>query len=87
MSGLSIWRTGLVLGLFLAITYALCVGFGLLAPEQFRMYTAWRALLPGFTWLSPASFLLGLVESFAYGFYISVVFIPIYNKLGRSNRG
>ena len=85
MSRLSIWRVGLVLGLFLVITYALCIGFGLLVPEQFRMYTAWQALLPGFTWLSPASFLLGLVESFSYGFYISVVFVPIYNWLGRAS--
>ncbi len=87
MSGLSIWRVGLVLGLFLVITYVLCVGYGLLVPEQFRMHTAWQALLPGFTWLSPASFLLGLAESFAYGFYISVVFVPIYNKLGKVSRG
>jgi hypothetical protein len=78
---------GLVLGLFLAITYTLCIGYGLLVPEQYRMYTAWQALLPGFTWLSPASFLLGLAESFAYGFYISAVFIPIYNWLGRASRG
>ncbi len=84
MRGLSIRRTGLVLGLFLVISYLLCVGFGLLVPEQFRMYPAWQAFLPGFTWLSPASFALGLVESFAYGFYISVVFVPIYNRLGRA---
>lgn len=87
MSRLSIWRMGLVLGLFLAITYTLCIGYGLLVPEQYRMHTAWQALLPGFIWLSPASFLLGLVESFAYGFYISAVFIPIYNWLGRASRG
>ncbi len=87
MSRLSIWRMGLVLGLFLAISYTLCIGYGLLVPEQYRMHTAWQALLPGFTWLSPASFLLGLAESFAYGFYISAVFIPIYNWLGRASRG
>ncbi len=87
MNRLSILRVGLVLGLFLVISYALCVGYGLLVPEQFRMHTAWEALLPGFTWLSPASFIIGLVESFAYGFYISVVFVPIYNWLGRGSRG
>jgi hypothetical protein len=86
MARLSILRVGLVLGLFLVISYALCVGYGLLVPEQFRMHTAWEALLPGFTWLSPASFIIGLVESFAYGFYISVVFVPIYNWLGRGSR-
>jgi hypothetical protein len=86
MNRLSILRVGLVLGLFLVISYALCVGYGLLVPEQFRMHTAWEALLPGFTWLSPVSFFIGLVESFAYGFYISVVFVPIYNWLGRGSR-
>ncbi len=83
MNRLSIWRIGLVLGLFLVISYTLCVGYGLLVPEEFRMHTAWQALLPGFTWLSPVSFLIGLVESFTYGFYISVIFVPIYNRLGR----
>ncbi len=84
MSRLSIWRMGLVAGLFLVISYVLCVGYGLLVPEQFRMHTAWQPFLPGFTWLSLPSFLLGLVETFAYGFYFSVVFVPIYNRLGRT---
>ena len=86
MSKLSIWRIGLVLGLFLVISYTLCVGYGLLVPEQFRMHTVWAPLLPGFTWLNPISFLIGLVESFAYGFYISVVFVPIFNRLGRGSQ-
>lgn len=85
MSRLSIWRMGLVAGLFLVISYALCVGYGLLVPEQFRMHTAWQPFLPGFTWLSLPSFLLGLVETFAYGFYFSVIFVPIYNRLGRTS--
>ncbi len=83
MNRLSIWRTGLVVGLFLAISYTLCVGYGLLVPEEFRMHTAWQPFLPGFVWLSPVGFLIGLVESFAYGFYTSVIFVPIYNRLGR----
>ena len=85
MNRLSIWRIGLVLGLFLVISYTLCVGYGLLVPEEFRMHTVWQALLSGFTWLSPVSFLIGLVETFAYGFYISVIFVPIYNRLGRAS--
>lgn len=66
------------LGLFLAITFALCVLFDLAAPSL-AMRDAWTPLLPGFTWLSPSSFLLGLAESFAYGVYIAVVFGPLYN--------
>jgi len=69
---------GMSLGLFLAVTFALCVGFDLLFPGQ-AMYESWQRLLPGFTWLSWPSFLLGLVESFAYGWYVALVFGPLYN--------
>ena len=69
---------GLSLGLFLAITYVLCVGFDLLFPGQ-AMYQTWLRLLPGFTWLTWPSFLLGLVESFAYGWYIALIFGPLFN--------
>ena len=69
---------GMSLGLFLAITFALCVGFDLLFPGQ-AMYQSWQRLLPGFTWLSGPSFLLGLVESFAYGWYVALIFGPLYN--------
>ena len=54
---------GLSLGLFLAISYALCVGYDLLFPGQ-AMYQSWLRLLPGFIWLTWQSFLLGLLESF-----------------------
>ena len=69
---------GLSLGLFLAITYVLCVGFDLLFPGQ-AMYQTWLRLLPGFTWLTWQSFLLGLVESFAYGWYVALIFGPLFN--------
>jgi hypothetical protein len=69
---------GLSLGLFLSITYVLCVGFDLLLPGQ-AMYQAWLRLFPGFTWLTWSSFLLGLVESFAYGWYVALIFCPLFN--------
>ena len=69
---------GMSLGLFLAVTFILCVGFDLLFPDQ-AMYKSWLRLLPGFTWLSWSSFFLGLVESFGYGWYIALVFGPLYN--------
>lgn len=69
---------GMSLGLFLAITFILCVAYGLILPGA-AMYPGWQALLPGFTWLSWTSFLLGLVESFAYGWYIALIFAPLYN--------
>jgi hypothetical protein len=36
-------------------------------------------LPPGFTWLNWPSFFLGLVETFAYGWYVALVFGPLYN--------
>jgi hypothetical protein len=69
---------GMSLGIFLAVTFALCVGFDLLFPGQ-AMYETWLRLLPGFTWLTWPSFLLGLVESFAYGLYVALVFAPLFN--------
>lgn len=69
---------GLSLGIFFLITYVLCVGFDLLFPGQ-AMYQTWLRLLPGFTWLTWASFLLGLVESFGYGWYVALIFGPLFN--------
>ncbi len=69
---------GMALGAFLAVTYVLCVGFDLLFPGQ-AMYQAWLKFLPGFTWLSWPSFFLGLAESFAYGWYVALVFAPLFN--------
>lgn len=36
-------------------------------------------LLPGFTWITWPSFLAGLVWSFVYGWYVAVVFGPLFN--------
>ena len=69
---------GLSLGLFFAITFVLCIAYDLLFPGH-AMNSAWLRLLPGFIWLSWGSFLLGLVESFAYGWYVALVFGPLYN--------
>jgi hypothetical protein len=43
------------------------------------MYEVWLKLLPGFTWLTWGSFFLGLAESFLYGIYFGLVFVPLYN--------
>ena len=73
---------GMSLGTFLAVTYTLCIGFDLIFPGQ-AMYQTWLRLLPGFTWLTWPSFLLGLVESFAYGWYVALVFGPLFNLFAR----
>ena len=77
-----VFAFGMSLGIFLAVTYTLCVGFDLLFPGQ-AMYQTWLRLLPGFTWLTWPSFLLGLVESFAYGWYVALIFGPLFNFFAR----
>jgi hypothetical protein len=75
---LPVLALGLSLSIFLAITFALCVGFDLLFPGH-DMYQTWLRLLPGFVWLTWPSFLLGLAESFGYGWFIALVFGPLFN--------
>jgi hypothetical protein len=71
-------------GLFLAITFSLCVAFDLLVPRH-AMYRTWLGLVPGFHWLTWGSFALGLIESYAYGWFIALIWVPLYNVflLGR----
>ena len=76
--GLSLSAFGHATSLFLAITFVLCVGFDLLLP-QMAMYRSWQALLPGFTWISWSSCLLDLVESDGYGWYFTLIWVPLYN--------
>ena len=75
---LRILPLGNTLSLLLVISYLLCVGFGLVAPGQMRMYEAWAPLLPGFEWLTWTGFLIGLIEVYLYGWYIAVLFVPLY---------
>lgn len=69
---------GLSLGSFFAITYVLCVLYGMLVSD-IGMHVLLPQLLPSFTWITWPSFLFGLVLSFIYGWYVAVVFGPLFN--------
>ncbi len=72
------------LGIFFAISFTLCVLYGLIVPERLHgMKNFLEMTLPAFTWLTPAGFILGLLESFLYGAYIGIVFVPVYNFINR----
>ena len=77
---LSMKVLGISLGALFSITYVLCVLWDIAFP-RYAMKGVWLKLLPGFTWLTPGSFVLGLVETFIAGVYVAVVFVPIYNYL------
>lgn len=83
---LPILALAISLGLFFAVTFTLCVLFDLAIPLM-AMHAAWMPLLPGFTWLSLSSFLLGLVESFIYGIYVALIFGPLFNLCTRMIQG
>jgi hypothetical protein len=83
MRGLS-WKVMmLTLGLFAAISFTLCVIYGLVVPARFHAASALETLLPGFRWLTPGSFVLGLVETFVYGAYAGLALTLLYNWLSR----
>ena len=71
-------------GIFLAFSFIICVLYGLVVPKNLHSMSAFlEAVLPAFKWLTFGGFLLGLVESFLYGIYIGIVFVPIYNFINR----
>ncbi|QLH42439.1 MAG: hypothetical protein HWD59_06795 [Coxiellaceae bacterium] len=71
------------LGIFGAITFIVCVIWGLVMPASLHMKDFLELVLPAFKWLTFAGFCLGLLESFLYGVYVGIVFCPIYNLLYR----
>jgi hypothetical protein len=76
--GISLSAVGHATSIFLAITFAVCVGFDLMFPSH-AMYQAWQKLLPGFEWISGKSFVIGLIESYGYGWYVALIWVPLYN--------
>ena len=56
-----------------------CVAYGLATPETLNMHVFLEQVLPGFKWLSLPGFLIGLVESFLFGAYAGLVYVPVYN--------
>lgn len=77
--GIPVLVLGLSLSAFLTVSYVLCVIGYLLFPGLPVDHAALGIFLPGFTLLSWSTFLLGLVESFVWGWYIALVFAPLYN--------
>lgn len=72
---------GLAISLFLALSYILCIAGYLLLPGLPIQHSALAIFLPGFRLLTWRSFLAGLAESVAWGWYVALVFGSIYNFL------
>ena len=50
------------------------------------MHEAWAPLLPGFEWLTWTGFFAGAVGSFLYGWYISVLVVPLRAFFSRTSK-
>lgn len=75
---ISLYAVGQATGFLLAISFILCVVFDLVFPEQ-AMFQTWQKLLPGFVWLSWKSFIIGVIETYAYGWYFALIWVPLFN--------
>jgi hypothetical protein len=85
ISRIPIVALGWSLSLFLAISFLLCVLLGLVVPD-FGLHQPWLQFFRGFTRLTWPSVLLGLVESFAYGWYGALIFGPLFNFFAARGR-
>ena len=82
---ISVFVLGLSLSLFLTISYVLCIIGFLILPGLPIEHSALAIFLPGFALLSWKTFFLGAIESFAWGWYVALVFCPLFNFFRRSN--
>ena len=71
---LAIWTT---------FTFVFCVAYGLVTPSSIHMSAFLQQVLPGFELNSWRGFGVGLVESFLYGVYAGLVYVPVHNFLHR----
>ena len=70
---------GMSLSLFFVISYVICIIGYLIFPGLPINHEALSIFLPGFELLTWQTFLLGLVESFFWGWYIALIFGPLFN--------
>jgi hypothetical protein len=61
--------------------YLICIVFCWLFPA-FRMVDLWTDLLPGFEW-TVSGILFGVVGSYLYGWYIAILWVPLYEIFSR----
>lgn len=71
------------LGVASLISFLVCVSYGLATPASLHMTEFLEQVLPGFKWLTWPGFFIGLIESFLYGAYAGMVYVPVYNFFKR----
>jgi hypothetical protein len=71
----------LSLGLFSGFSFVLCLAWGLVVPPGVHGTRFLELTLPGFVWLTPGTFVLGLVETVVIGAYVGFAFTLIHNAV------
>jgi hypothetical protein len=70
---------GMSLSLFFAISFVLCIVGYLIMPGLPVKHEALAIFLPGFELLTWQGFVIGLAESYAWGWYIALILGSLYN--------
>ena len=78
-------QLGLSLGTFLVLWYLACLVAAIFIPDR-GLHQAWLQFFPGFVW-TPLGMLIGVVESFVYGFFPGLLFAPVANFFGIARGG
>ena len=69
------------LAIWITFSYIFCIVYGLLTPSSLHMSAFLQQVLPGFEPNNWRGFFMGLIQSFLYGAYAGLVYVPVYNFL------
>ena len=83
---LAIGIVGVSLCTFFIITFAVCVAGYMLLPSIPITHAALTLFLPNFSGLDWRSIFVGLAASVFWGWYIALLFCPLYNFFSRQGR-
>ena len=84
LTNIPVFAFGLSLSVFSAITFSLCVLFGLLISAQ-GMHELFATIFPGFVWLTVPGLLIGLGESF-FCWSAAILFASLFNYVASQRR-
>lgn len=76
-----VWGT--TLSLFLLISYAACIVYGLGVPGGMEMHRAWGPWLPGFERLTLEGVIAGAIWCVVYGFWTGLIVVPLRRLVGK----
>ncbi len=71
------------LAIWTAFSYIFCIIYGLVTPSGTHMTVFLAQVLPGFEPNNWRGFFVGLIQSFLYGAYAGLVYVPVYNFFNR----